>query len=248
MYRASCKDGIAWVTGASAGVGKEVVKLLLKEGYKVAVTARNIDSLLDLKQLDPDNILVYPGDITDKKSIQDLLQKIEHDYDVVLAFLNAGGFERSIQRTMQLNFTGTLNCIESLRKYMIGRKKGHIVIMSSISGVVALPKFDCGYIISKSALIKLAELTKLKFEQSNIRVQLCTPSFIDTGLIAPEIYNMPFLVDVNTAAKKIVNGIKYGGFEISFPKITVYWLKLISILPYSLYFALLKVTMFFIKK
>lgn len=255
MYRAKPQNGVAWVTGASSGIGEALVKELVEQGYTVAVTARNVESLNALAQKYKPHVHVFPGDITDREEIKHVVNCIEQFAPIALAVLNAGGFHSNdgmfgdgFRKTMDLNFTGTLNCLEPVVQKMSERGFGHIAVMSSVSGYVALPFLGDGYVVSKSALITLSEVIKPKLKARNIRLQLIAPSFISTTLLSQNVFNMPFVVSVQQAAKKIANGFQTKGFEICFPKITAYWLKFIGLMPYVLYFPLLRITMFFIRK
>jgi len=90
MYRAHPKDGIAWVTGASSGIGRTVALELSRRGYKVAATARRAAELESLAA-ESQNIYSFPGDITDRAGMARLAGEIEDLHgQIVLAFLNAG--------------------------------------------------------------------------------------------------------------------------------------------------------------
>lgn len=115
MYRAHPTDGIAWVTGASSGIGREVALELARRGYTVAVTARRVDELQALAAQSP-NIFAFPGDTTDRAAIAGIVAEIEAAHGpIALAFLNAGVYfvaERDrfsadlIRRTFEINSTG----------------------------------------------------------------------------------------------------------------------------------------------
>jgi NADP-dependent 3-hydroxy acid dehydrogenase YdfG len=65
MYRAHSEDGIAWVTGASSGIGRAVALELSRRGYKVAATARR-EAELEGLAAESQNVFSFPGDITDR--------------------------------------------------------------------------------------------------------------------------------------------------------------------------------------
>jgi short-subunit dehydrogenase len=255
MYRSRPHDGVAWVTGASSGIGEALVGELVQLGYTVAVTSRNVEELNSLAKMYESRVIVFPGDITDRDQIESIVDEIESHGPIVLAVLNAGGFHPNngilgdgFRKTIDLNLMGTINCLEPVVQHMSKRGYGHVAVMASVSGYVALPFFGDGYVVSKSALIMLCETIKPKLDAKNIRLQIIVPSFISTTLLSQKVFNMPFVVNTEQAAKKIVNGIQTKGFEICFPKITAYWLKFIGLMPYLLYFPLLRITMFFIRR
>lgn len=248
MYKAKPQDGIVWVTGASTGVGRALTIELVNRGYTVAVSSREPMYLEHLETLYSNRVFAYPCDITDAKQVAETVKKIEARGPITLAILNAGGMGSSIKNTMALNFTGTLNCLECVAWYMEARQRGQIAVMASVSGFVALPFFGDGYVVSKAALIRLCEVLQPKLKQKGIHIQVISPSFIKTTLLSHNVFNMPFILTPEKAAKKIVNGLNTNKFEITFPKITAGWLKFIGLLPYPLYFLLARVTMFFIRK
>ncbi len=106
MYRARPKDGSAWVTGASSGLGRAVALELARRGYEVHATARRtaeLDTLAAESVGLPGSILPAPGDVVDREGLAALVAGIEARGPVALAVLNAGlsardGFETSAAR------------------------------------------------------------------------------------------------------------------------------------------------------
>lgn len=250
------KNGIVWITGASYGIGREIAIQLLKNNFTVAITARSENKLLEIKKEYP-KALVFPGDILDVNRMNSIVTEIEKIDPISLAILNAGGIfknkrnsplDESFKKTLDLNLNGTINCLDPVIKSMTKRKSGHIAIMSSVSGYSALPNFSDGYIVSKSSVIKIAELLKVSLKKFNIKVQLITPSFIDTGLISKKLFHTPFVYSTERSARIIIKGLSKNRFEIGFPKIAIIWFKTARMLPYSIYFAVSKFTMFVIRK
>jgi short-subunit dehydrogenase len=248
MYTSKPQQGLAWVTGASTGIGEMIVRQLVEKGYKVAVSARGVEGLQALVEKYPSRVFAYPCDITDKQQVKEVVEQILRQGPISLAILNAGGFLPSIEDMMTLNFSGTLNCLTPVTEAMTNQGYGQIAVMSSVSGFVALPFFGDGYVVSKAALIRLCEVLRPKLKQKGITIQVITPSFINTTLLSSKVFNMPFMLTPERAASKIVKGLESSKFEITFPKITSYWLKFISVMPYPLYFFLTRITMFFIRK
>lgn len=242
---------VVWITGGSKGIGKATAIEMAKNGYKVVVTARNPVSF------DQPNIEVVLGDVTDRKRISEIVDYIENKYGKIsIAFLNAGGYYKSntnmfsdpFRKTVDLNLNGVVNCLEFLLPKMIKQKEGHLIFMSSISGYGGIPNFNCAYALTKAAIINLAESLKLQLENRNIKVQVVSPSFVDTGLISKKVFNMPFLVTPEKAAKIIFRDINKNKFEICFPKSVVYFIKAMNLMPYPVYFYLIKKLFNFLKK
>ena len=98
-----------------------------------------------------------------------------------------------------------------------------------------------GYGPSKAALNNLAESLYFDFGRHNVRVSLVSPGFIKTPMTDKNNFKMPFLKTAEFASDKIYNDlVNNSNFEIHFPKQLTLILKLFRILPYKLYFYLVK--------
>jgi NAD(P)-dependent dehydrogenase (short-subunit alcohol dehydrogenase family) len=248
MYRASPKDGIAWVTGASAGIGRAVALELARRGYDVAATARRIDRLESLAAEQP-KIIPYAGDVTDKDGMARLVAEIEAERGpIALGFLNAGvyfpaerkGFSGEVVwRTLEINLGGTINALDPLLAAMKPRGRGQIALNSSLAGYNGIPG-SAGYGASKAALIYLAEALKLRYDSKGLTFQTVNPGFVRTEMTAHADYDMPFIIEAEQAAKIICDGFERGGFEITFPRRLAFAVKLAAVLPYPLCFFLMR--------
>lgn len=244
MYRAHPKDGIAWVTGASSGIGRAVTLELGRRGYKVAATARRAADLEALAADSP-NILSFPGDTTDRAGMTKLAGEIEALHGpVALAFLNAGVFftaERDgfsadvVRRTFEVNVGGTVNSLEPMLAAMERRGKGQIALNASLAGYGGI-EGSTAYGPAKAALIHMAEALKLTYERAGLTIQIVNPGFVHTAMTAHIDFTMPFVMDADRAAKIICDGFEKSGFEITFPRRLAYLFKAVCLLPYPLYF------------
>ena len=89
---------------------------------------------------------------------------------------------------------------------------------------------------SKAALIHLAEGLFLDLRRLGIGVYLVNPGFVDTPLTQRNDFAMPALMAADQAARRTLDGIAAGRFEIHFPRRFTHWLKLARMLPYPVYF------------
>ena len=142
----------------------------------------------------------------------------------------------SIRRIMEVNFFGTLNCINAVNNYFKEKQNGHISIVSSVAAYRGLPAAS-GYCASKSALTSLAESLYFDFKRYNVRVSVISPGFIKTPMTDQNNFPMPIIKSPEFAAKQIFEGLtKKNSFEIHFPKLFTYFMKTLKILPNWLYF------------
>jgi len=260
-YVAAPADGIAWVTGASSGIGAAVARGLAARGWRVAVTARSRDALetLAAQAADgPGEIRVYEGDTTEPERMAEIVRGIEADFGpVALAVLNAGIYLpvdgtapdlADFHKSFDVNLGGTVNALVPLIAVMRGRGRGQIALVASVAGYSGLPT-SAAYGATKAALINMGEALKFDLDRIGVRIQIVSPGFVDTPATKDNPFPMPHLLPVETAAERLVSGLaRKGNFEITFPRRFTWQLKFLRILPYWLYFPLLGRTTGWAKK
>lgn len=250
-YRARPEDGACWVTGASMGIGEAVAIALADQGYTVYASARSKDKLsaLAAKYQGKGKIVPLPLDVTDRKSVEAAARKIVDEAGgLALCIFNAGTFypvrgkaldHRLFEKTMAINFDGVLNGLIPAVETMKEAGRGQIAIVSSVAGYSGLPK-NAAYGASKAALFNMAESLKFDLDRLNIRIQIVAPGFVETPLTAKNDFPMPFLMPVEKAARQLLEGLRSGGFEVTFPKRFTWLIKLVNLFPYWLYFWLVR--------
>jgi NAD(P)-dependent dehydrogenase (short-subunit alcohol dehydrogenase family) len=247
-YVARPDDGIVWISGASSGIGRALALKLAGEGFRVAVTARNHDKLVDLQTEAgglPGSIIVVDGDVTNAADMEHTVAAIEYQHGTLaMAVLNAGVClpvdaahlkHEDFERSFAVNLSGVVNCLIPAVRHMKMKGQGQIAVVSSVTGYGGLPT-SAAYGATKAALINMAESLKFDLDKLGIRIQIVNPGFVDTEATKDNQFPMPSLVTPQVAADEIAAGLKSLAFEISFPKSFTYKLKLLKFLPYSLYF------------
>ena len=246
-----------WITGGSTGIGKALAIRFANEGWNVAISARRENLLKELSDRF-ENISPFPLDVTDKENCKNIFNQVKEKFgNIDICFFSTGTWDpkkekdidvEQIENVFKINFFGTVNSIKAVEEYYKNRNEGTIAIVSSIAGYRGLPN-STGYGPSKSALNNLAESLYFDFGRHNVRVCLVSPGFIKTPMTDKNDFKMPFLKTPEFAADKIYDGlVNKKIFEIHFPKELTLTLKFFSILPYKLYFYLVKKLTKFQKK
>jgi short-subunit dehydrogenase len=243
---------LIWVTGASQGMGRALCLALARDGYTVAATARNEQSLGSLAEESvsmPGNIHSFPADLTHAGENQRVITEIHQQLGSIdLAVLNAGTHRPTpaadfraadVKDLIDLNLMAAVHAIEALLPGMLDRNSGHIAAVASIAGYRGLPT-AAGYGASKAALIHLCEALKLDLSDTNLRIQVINPGFVKTPLTDRNPFPMPFLVSTKVAADAIIKGLRKNHFEIKFPWLFTNILKTLRLLPYRIYFPWVK--------
>lgn len=172
---------IIWVTGASSGIGRELVVSLVNSGKMVAATSRSIEMLEKLKEnLDgkKDLLRIYPCDISDAAQAVETGAKISSEYRITGLFNNAGitSFKpaaddsiEDIKKIINTNLLGPIYAIKSVLPSMIKANGG--VIVNTVS-VVAKKLFtnSSAYSASKSGLAAYTDVLREEVRKNNIRI------------------------------------------------------------------------------
>ncbi|RDL51718.1 putative oxidoreductase EphD [Ensifer sp. M14] len=249
MHKMKSEHGLAWVTGASSGIGRALALRLVRGGYSVVVTSRNHAKLVALQQeAAPDGrILVLDGDVTDPQDMERVLASIEYDHgdlslavftaDVTLPVRGDDLHREAFERSFSVNVNGVVNCLLPAVAHMKARGHGHIAIMSGAAGYGGLPG-NAAYGATKAALLNMAESLKLDLDRIGIRLQVISLGLVEASGSSRLGFPASGSVSVDAAAEHIVAGLKSKHFEINLSKRANAVARLSRWLPYGAYFAL----------
>ena len=230
-----------WITGATSGIGRALVKEFIHSGDNLILTARNGDDLERLRADHPSQIEILPFDIAESGSEEKLAERLGAlTGHLDMAVLNAGTCEyvdidrfdtEMFERIISVNFLGMVRCIEvclPLMKNMESRPQ--IVGISSAAAITGLPRAEA-YGASKAAVDGMLESLSLDLKPYNIDVTIVHPGFVDTPLTRKNDFPMPFLMSAEKAAGIIVKGIQKRKPKVVFPRRLIWPLRLLSTLP-----------------
>jgi len=151
----SLKNKVVLITGASSGFGKDAAYLFAAEGAKVVLAARRLDRLqrlADAIQTAGGEAFAVPVDVSQRAEIELMVRTVIEIYEQVDVLFNNAGFgrldwledlepDRDIDTQIQVNLTGLIHVTRTVLPFMIRRRSGHIINMSSIAGWLAVPSY-----------------------------------------------------------------------------------------------------------
>ena len=203
----------AIIIGATSGIGQEVAKCLLLEGWKIGVAGRRQSSLENLQRAAPDQIQIQALDVTQEDASEKLNLLIDKLGGMDLFLLSSGiGFQNMDLNmevelnTAHTNVAGFIRMVDTAFTYFKKNGGGHLAVISSIAGTKGLgvapaysatKRFQNTYI---DALAQLARMEKLPIAFTDIR-----PGFVKTALLKND--NYPLLMRPERVAQRIVRAL-----------------------------------------
>ena len=212
------------ITGAARGIGAELMRLYVEEGWNVLALDR-ID--IETSSFEGKGIVKkYLCDLSDLNRCR-LFESIreEHKVDLIIANAGIGGlnpgydFSRELNRNFfEINFFSVVDLISIFSKEMKKNKSGQFAIISSLASFRGMPQ-AASYSSSKSALNKLIESFRVDLLDHGITFTNVMPGFVKTEMTNHSEFSMPFTVNVKKAALEIKYAIDTKKQNHYFPKI-----------------------------
>jgi len=205
----------AIVFGATSGIGKELAKLLVEEGYKVMITGRRLERLEAIKAEDPDNYIPQQHDITDLEASDALFEQLPTIFDSVDLIVHNSGiatpnFKLTWDKdapTIYTNVVGATKIYQLAYNYFAAQGTGHLVGVTSVAslrGNRQVPSYHASKAYQKSYLESLY-MKSLRTKKANINVTEIIPGFVKTDIIMGKTF---WMASVEKASKQIIVAIK----------------------------------------
>ena len=237
-----------WVIGASTGIGAATAKAMLAAGARVALSARKTDLLGEVAGGNS-RALIEPLDYTESTQVAAAWERVRAAWggiDLVLIVAGSHAEIRAWELTeanamalLKTNLHGVIGTVATVLPALLAQGRGALGIVASVAGYRGLPKALI-YGASKAALINFTETLYLDLHPRGFGVYLINPGFVRTPLTDKNDFKMPHLISAEEAAASLIKGLDAGDFEIDFPKAFTRQLKLLRLLPYRWYFALIR--------
>lgn len=235
-----------WLTGATSGIGEALARRLVAEGHSLVVTGRRQSALDELVALAPTRVAGVAADTTNLQELKQVEPVLAGGEPLQLAILNAGTCEyldvaefdsELIGRNIETNVMGTVRSVERalphLRRARAQGLPAALVIVGSSAWWFPFGRAE-GYGASKAALAYFAQSLRADLAREGIEVFLVSPGFVKTPLTDRNDFPMPFLIEAEDAARRIIQGLQKGRHSIEFPRRFTWTLRLLGNLPQGL--------------
>jgi short-subunit dehydrogenase len=187
------ENKIAWITGASSGIGEALVKQFAEAGATVIASSNDEQGLIRVKEScgAGANIYCVPFDLGNTEKIELIVRKELNEKGRIDYLLNIGGISQRARidetplwldrKIFEINYFGTIALTKAVLPYMVSQKSGHILATSSISGRFGFP-LRSAYSASKQALHGFFETLYLENKCNNIKVSVIIPGRVRTSI------------------------------------------------------------------
>jgi NAD(P)-dependent dehydrogenase (short-subunit alcohol dehydrogenase family) len=220
--KGAVKDKVVVVTGGSSGIGLATAQKVAAAGAITVIVARGEEELFkarDAMNAAGGKVFAYTADLSDMADCDRLVATVLKEHGHVDILINNAGrsirrsielsFERfhDFERTMQLNYFGSLRLIMGFLPTMLQRRKGHIINISSIGVLASSPRFSA-YVASKAALDAFSRCAQGELSGKGISFTTINMPLVKTPMIAPtKVYEYVPTLTPDEAADLVVKGI-----------------------------------------
>ena len=173
-----------FITGASTGLGRTLAETVLAHGDRVVATARNVATLDDLTGPSPDDVIRLALDVTDRDQVRAAVAEAVERAGAIDVLVNNAGHglvgaleelsDEQFAQVLGTNVFGAFAVSRAVLPYMRARRRGHVVMMSSVGGVVGNPG-HAAYATSKFALEGMSEALAGEVAPLGVRVTIVEP-------------------------------------------------------------------------
>lgn len=193
LNQINSRPAVMLISGASSGIGAATARLFGKEGYNLILAARRLDKLQEVSQdinNSGGNAISVKADLARQEDIENLVKITFSQYGYLDILFNNAGFGRidwlenlapqeDIIAQLDVNLTGLILLSRAVLPYMIQRKKGHIINMSSIAGLLAAPTYSI-YAAGKYGVRGFSTALRREVGIYNIQVSVLYPGGVST--------------------------------------------------------------------
>ena len=220
---------VVLITGASSGIGRALAGELCKRGATLGLLARRADLLNELvREIEGAGCraLALPADVTDASAVRKASDELREQFgriDMLVANAGVGATSdakeldpQDVARIININVLGVVNSVTAVLPEMVKQGSGQLVAISSLAAYRGLPKSGA-YCASKAAVSAFFESLRVDLRGTGLDVTIIHPGFIKTPLTAGREAQMPYLMELDDAIRKIVRAIEARKKSYAFP-------------------------------
>ena len=205
----------AIVFGATSGIGKELSRLLVTDGYKVMITGRRVERLQEIQNENPEKYVIKQHDVTDLDATEKLFKELPSIFDKVGLIVHNSGIATPNYNlewdkdapTIYTNVVGATKVYQLAYNYFKQQGEGHLVGVTSIAslrGNRQVPAYHASKAYQASYLESLW-MKASRTKKANINVTNIIPGFVDTDIIMGKTF---WMSPLDKAVKQIFSAIK----------------------------------------
>lgn len=225
---------VVLVTGGSRGIGKEITLKYAENGYNVAINY--ISDKTDTVKLEKEfkekgaESLIAKTDVSKAEEVEEFVKKVIEKFGRIDVLVNNAGItrdtllmrmkEEDFDKVIEINLKGTFLVTKAVTPYMMKKRNGRIINLSSVVGVTGNAG-QCNYSASKAGIIGFTKSVAKELASRNIRANAVAPGFIDTDMtsvLSDEIkanINVQIPMKRMGTAREIANVVYFLGSEES---------------------------------
>jgi short-subunit dehydrogenase len=236
-------DQVAIITGASSGIGWALARVLAAEGYKVGLVARRQEKLATLARAicqAGGHAAFAAADVGDRGKMLAAIHGLATQLgpvDLLIANAGVGMPTRlepmnvlDIEEMFRVNTLGVVYAIEAVLPEMLCRGRGHLAAVSSLAAYKGMPG-ESAYCASKAAVNTYMEGLRIHLRDKGIVVTTLCPGFVRTPMTEVNQFHMPWLLEADVAARRMMRALHRRRKVYNFPWQTSLLMKLTCWLP-----------------
>ena len=204
---------VAVITGAGSGIGEAIAKALSQHGVNIALAGRNEEKLQIVAQQLETETKVIPTDVTQKDSVDQMLQVVKGHYGKVDIVVNSAGQSLSSKITdydveqwdtmIDVNLKGTLYVLQAALPHLLNQSSGHIINIASISGF-EVTKTNAVYSATKIAIHTITQALEKELARTGVKVTSVSPGMVETPMTEGNDFGGRKKLDTRDIAEAVV--------------------------------------------
>lgn len=234
---------VAVITGASSGIGKAMARELAGQGCAVGLVARRLDLLAELTgeiESKGGKAAFAAADVAGREATLAAIHSLANrlgPIDLLIANAGVGAPTlldpiniHDVEKMIQVNLLGVIYSIEAVLPTMLQRHQGHLAAVSSMAAYKGLPG-ESAYCASKAAVNSYMEGLRIQLRGRGVDVTTICPGFVATPMTEVNEFKMPFLVQADDAARRMVRALAKRAKVFNFPWQMMWLMRVTSWLP-----------------